>query len=920
MNHWDPGMAKRGHQTADWTQKGRAEQLAQSEQTRLKRVRRILASAKSKAHADADRTGSTVCRPGVRIPTYMRYARKSASPIWSGCELGRRITDSVLASVEDGADRVVLAWPKRPGSAFAAAALALREARASGALSHATLGYWPWRSGATWSARSILVSPEALVTCARHISTHCEQTASWQANGIAHRALCMTELRLADLVSSGRAKKNGSSAAICDLAEVVVRSPSLLETTATFPPSEQPGAPYLPDCEQVLKRVRAHTKIGKLEAHGASVGNPDFTPFALLGLPGQPKPEHLRRYLSCARIVRLGLDAIVVDLTDAGRLELPSQWEDALNALLLSLGHVRGRRPPLAVICEDPHTMRRAAKALRIHGNTLRPQRARPVELGAYLDQPGMIGSAAILPADLPTVNFDADIKDASLAPLRTALLSLGSKLRDERETDCARAVSQALGFLRRSVSLPFGIREAREIADVIHDGDDEVDLAVRDMFRPKMALAKLSAIANLVPSKASEALDLSASIQAKVAAWEEETPVSAKLATLLDAAHNGAVDTLVVVPDRRVADLFILSERVRRWKIDVVAAEGLAAQLAAAQPRRMIVVGPTPEILHVLLTSAAVPASVSLLGDSSGVGLLAAELGPIERLSEFAPLAARALALRKALSRGGADESLDLGEASFEASDMHAVGKADFTRSGEAYAGDTILIRTRRGEFVYRPGSTVLVHSAGEIRPFVPKEAQRIRIGDAILALSPDIHETLRRAISGSRKSRDELATYHKQVAARRGATPGATLSDKARQVVEAMKLLDASVCDAEWQNVRRWLSADQGVEAADGGRQPGAARQWERFRVFWEAAGVHPLVSEAYWRAAIVPTRSYRVQEGFTFNQRVTQFVLDPEGTALGAGRWAAMPQLWQMVESAVDEVIDVKVDRRKGDRADG
>ena len=403
--------------------------------------------------------------------------------------------------------------------------------------------------------------------------------------------------------------------------------------------------------------------------------------------------------------------------------------------------------------------MRRAVKAMRLHGNTLRPQRARPIESGAYLDQPGMIGPAAVLPTDLPSVNFDADIKDASLAPLRTALLSLGGVLRAARETDSARAASRALGFLRRSVSLPFGMREAKEIADVIHDGDDEVDLAVRAMFRPKVALAKLSAIADLVPSKALEALCLSGSIQTKVAAWEEETPVSAKLAALLDAAPDGAAGILVVVPDRRMADLFILSERVKRWKIVVVSADDLAAQLTVARLQRMIIVGPTPETLHILMTSAAVPPSVWLLGDSSGVGLLAAELGPIERLPEFAPLAARASALRKALLRGGADEALDLGEASFEASDVPTVKKADFTRSGEAYAGDTVLIRTRRGEFVYRPGSTILVHSASEIRPFLPQEAQRIRVGDAILALSPDIHETLRRAISGSRKSRDELA-----------------------------------------------------------------------------------------------------------------------------------------------------------------
>jgi hypothetical protein len=492
--------------------------------------------------------------------------------------------------------------------------------------------------------------------------------------------------------------------------------------------------------------------------------------------------------------------------------------------------------------------------------------------------------------------------------------------LRTAHENDAALAVSRALSFLRSCAALPFGVAEAQSIADIIHDSDDEIDLAVRAMFRPKMALAKLAAIAATVPAHASQARALTSAIQGKVAAWENETPVSAKLTSLLDAAPEGGEGILVVVHNRRISDLFILSDRVKRWRISVVAADSLAAELDAKRPRQLIVVGPVPETLQALLTSADVPSSVMLLGDSSGMGLLAAELSAIERLPEFAPLVARTSALRAALTRGGGDESLDLSEASFHASELPVTPHTDFTRSGEGYAGDTVQIQTRHSVFTYRPTSTVLVHSAGELRPFVASDAKRIRVGDAILALGPDIHETLRRAISGSRKSRDELAVYHKQVAARRNSTPGLTLSEKAHYVIEQMKQLDPSVQSSEWVNVRRWLSADLAAESADGSRQPGAARKWERFRTFWAVGGVSELVADMYWRMAIMPTRSYRIQEGYAFNQRVTHFVLDPEGTALGAGQWAAMPHLWQLVEASVDEVIDVKLQPHSGTRTHG
>ncbi|MEQ8740860.1 MAG: hypothetical protein RID59_20230, partial [Hoeflea sp.] len=63
---------------------------------------------------------------------------------------------------------------------------------------------------------------------------------------------------------------------------------------------------------------------------------------------------------------------------------------------------------------------------------------------------------------------------------------------------------------------------------------------------------------------------------------------------------------------------------------------------------------------------------------------------------------------------------------------------------------------------------------------------------------------------------------------------------------------------------------------------------------------------LADIFFRGAIVPARSYRVQEGYLFNQRVVQFVLDPEGAAAGAAAWRSMPELWQLVLDAVDEVL--------------
>jgi hypothetical protein len=68
-----------------------------------------------------------------------------------------------------------------------------------------------------------------------------------------------------------------------------------------------------------------------------------------------------------------------------------------------------------------------------------------------------------------------------------------------------------------RSTSLPGGLREAREIADILQDGDDQVDVSVRGLFRSKMALGPVAAAADLVAEFGDEARRLIADIETRV-------------------------------------------------------------------------------------------------------------------------------------------------------------------------------------------------------------------------------------------------------------------------------------------------------------------------------------------------------------------------------------------------------------------
>ena len=510
-------MSKRG--AKEWGGGERSGRIADAGRARGERIRTLLATRAKSGSPDWQ-----IVRPGIGTATATRYATTANPGGWAPLTAGVPAIDTLLDAIGDGRDRILLGWPERPGNGFTLAALAMREARASGRLASATLAVWPWRDGLMRAARSALIHPEDVADSARLALNDIEGGAAWTNDNLAHRSLGMVELRLKDLVLTNAPARVARGR---QRIEIVVKSPNLVETTAVFVPTT---SGYNDDAEQILKRVRNHTFLGETGAgiprQRADVGSPNTTPFALFGLPAERGVARMDRLLSFDRFATRGLDAIVVDLTRQSRAELGDQWERSLALLLEALDSAPLRRPPLVVVCEDPFALRGATRALRSHAAHLRPRRQSPVEVGVYLAESGFLSAASQLPDRLPDVSFTADIKDASLVQIREKLVTLGRRLRDGGDGVGARGVSRALSFLRRIASLPLGLEEARRTADTLFDADDEVDNGIRAMFRSKMALGQLAETGAVSPDGllARDAIKL---IDARVADWQVETPVS---------------------------------------------------------------------------------------------------------------------------------------------------------------------------------------------------------------------------------------------------------------------------------------------------------------------------------------------------------------------------------------------------------
>ena len=846
--------------------------------------------------------------PQKQLPTPLllnrtRYARVSDAGVWLEAP-HKGFVGAIIDSIEDGHDRVVLAWPSRPDNGFVAAALALREACATSRLTHGTLAIWPWRSGATYAARSILVNAEDIYQAARlKVSTEFSNQAAKTQAQMAHKALCLVEVRLKDLLPS-RADQTAPQSRASP-----AHQPTLLETTVVFVPTEIQSAPaYIPNPGQVLRRVRRHMKLDTIPGHVADVGNPLVTPFALMGLNATDRGE-LARCLDYERFVTHGLDVVIVDLTRTALRALTPDWQLQLGALLTALdSRDLARRPSIVILCEDVFAMHRANLTVRKHAEQTRSGQRILLKHGALLLDAGLLEAPGPpkFPELLP-VTFVADVKDASLVSLRDRFNSLSRCLREAGQTNAAIAVRKGLNALSRFASLPLGIKEAKDNASVLFDGDGREEVAARSSFFLSSALQPMAEIASAVPEFVVDIHKLRNEVRSRVSNWEQATPVSLKLAQLLSNSEWNSRDVLLVLPDAHTADVFLVSNLGVNCACTVIDVAQLAEQVNINEWRRIVILRPEPRALRTLLTMSITPSYVLLLGDAAGISMISAELKLLESIPEFSPFASRSKTLSIALRSGGADEAIEnLDELEYSYNIPAAEGLIDLTQTPTGYTGEVVRFALEGGgQIAYRPGSDVLVFTPGEVRPFRKVTARAVSIGDSILVLRKDIRNRLSESLSRSRKTVAQLKLYHERVVQFRELLPGDNIPAKARHALTAMRAVDPAIGDHEVPNIIRWLS----VKPSDSPQRPHAARDQRRFSVFMEAIGVDQTLANAFWNLAVVPVRSYSAKEGHRFNRHIVQFVMDPEGVAAGAG-WRKYDGLWQAVVDSVDRVIKKEI----------
>lgn len=888
-----------GHGAArTWTAKGRVEAMRHAQDAKAVRAKELLAQAAAR-HATserADRVLAELPSGGLTKPLTdgLRYRRTINADDVLLVGDGLALLDTLRRTAHDGRDRIVLAWPCRPDNGFVAAALHLLEGRARGHHAHQAIGLWPWRNGITWTSRSILVEHSGLLRCAMTAVQERSDGAAWTKGQFSTEDYDLTHLGLRDLSKSRPSRGNGIS----------VHRPSLLELTSVFTPLPGSGGPYTIDSDQVLSRVRRHTRMkdirGSCSRHVRTLGDPMRSPLAVFGLPAGADVL-LKRCLAFERFQTRRLDAVVVDLTRTSLNDIGHAWDKPFGKLLLALEALGDARPGLVVLAEDAFVVRKVEGVMREAMQVARSRRPSPETRGLLLRHPGLLDTKRRPIEPLGAIEFRADLKDGRLLALRDEVLRCARSLEENEDALAALALRAGLSFVRSMANFPIGLADARSIVEVMHATDDEADRAVRRKLFVGDALQPLTEYVRT--SANGQALEgFRRKFMGTVESWQEATPVSAKLAAMMAKDKAAAGNVLLVLPDRHVANVYNLSDAAQACTWQVAEPKTMLDVARSRGSERWVVVRPNGSILRTILMAEPGPKLVDVVGDAAGSALLEMELRPLSALDAFAPVRGRAAALLKAIGHSVASLETDHEEVRSRTATVQE--EIDFTQGGGRYTGEKVRLVTERGyTLLYRPTSEVLRYTPDDLRAFEKSDAKHVQAGDAVLVLSKPLMESLRRELAQAPKTIDTLRQYHIAVGTARESLPSGTLRDKGRHVLRLIQAKQPGFADEELPNVCRWLDVD-GSTLDDPAAQPQAPMTRQRHLWFMDALGVMSVLATAWWDHGIRLTRSYRLSEGLLFNQRATGFVVDPESfTARSGGR--DLSQLQQAIMDNVDVV---------------
>jgi hypothetical protein len=647
---------------------------------------------------------------------------------------------------------------------------------------------------------------------------------------------------------------------------------------------------------ELFGRVAHGAALSKQLDHRPFLSVPANAPFAFFGMCPRSNVKSALQLPVLASERRP--DVCILDLGTPGLSRLGVDWEELLeNFLELLTRH--HRETPVFAITHDIYVHRRLVFLLKkfglTKGGTAEPQSSRIlVRTTEDCFSPD---------AEIGAVT-DVDIRFHSAGGAGAAALRALSEAARKADPSTAGALRQAMGNVRRAMSLPCGIGTAHS---ALGDADAGASAFLERRSAGTVLVVVKRQLALITDGGERQALeDAEKALNTAFDDFQTDTPIGsmlAEIAVTLARKSSPSVIAFATEYEQLLGRLRLCSndEQGRRLKeriddgfIRLVTLQALDAELTQIESgksrnawKRLLVVAPPRDAFAVLLGRRWLPEEISVLSDREFVDRIAATYASLAAHPDLAGdgrigsrlAKAAAAAKAEAQARNVAPVDLDFG---LQAPILVNDSMIDLTSSDDEGDQDVIEFALESGRAMRaRPGSLVIRYNRlADINPFERTTARDIRANDMIVVPSQAFIDEARAILPVRILSQSRVKMYHLAVENAYAGLAGDTRAAKARYVIQRMRKLGAR--NREEATVMGWLNAAEHKLLPEDKIRPHAPQHWREFRAFMEIVGIPEPLAAAIWCEGVEQLRIGRRRAGTLMAQAFVSVLVDTHGTS--------------------------------------
>lgn len=652
-----------------------------------------------------------------------------------------------------------------------------------------------------------------------------------------------------------------------------------------------------------LKSVKDKRLLGSLATQ--SLSDPNTAPDAVFAVSWRATRQDVRNALRALEKARRP-DVLLVDLTRALRKKNPGWKANAVMFLECARKAWPVDTPPVVFVSDEPWVRGQLQRQLL-------KASAKKSEIHAWLSEADVplygeictLGMDGLLECRVPEANepsakeIQVAITDTEAAEVVAQIEKLTPGLVEEQWIEALEAASS---YVETLAALPSSTKML-----VAWLSEADVPMAIRQNYAWPVYRSRLEQI--LHDPTFQKRAALKRIIDRGNALWENYangTPLARKLADLIEEHTRGQEKCRVVFTRptaRRLAERYFeeydgypegAGFEVLRDCVRFMVSRELDSELENAIGDTLIFAGLDEESLRTLILGERISSPTYVLLTRRNAAYLKATLRAIDSTAGFEPLRPRVRAILRQLPEFPAgDEKTIFSRADFVLPTFSfeqglSTTFADSDEHDES-AWELVLdsgIAVRRNPtsklYLYDPSQSHTV-----TRGFRAVDVSTLEPGDHVFVMSFELRELTESAlkavgapISNDKHFENDLRKYHDRVGELVALIPGATLTDKARSIQQALEeaLGDAVNMPAEG-TLRSWLDVERYRGRSFEDARPGAPRVEPHFRAFAKAIGLDAFEATYFWRMVIQPLRGVRRADGRRVSDAYSDLLLEPE-----------------------------------------